>query len=142
MNNDQKKFHELLKANPQAVRPGMFRRPDWTWRNFFQVFGAGLLASCFAKEARGQSGTCTSQPVTTLNSAKNVIFVLMAGAPSPWDTFDFKQNSATPSQISVETINGVQWPTGILPSLGSQLGDIAIVRSLQAHALVHSLGQT
>src|SRR6202043_791027 len=34
------------------------------------------------------------------------------------------------------------WPTGIMPKLGAMLGDIAIVRSLQAHALVHSLGQT
>src|SRR5579863_10517432 len=143
MNRDQKKFHEFLKANPQAARPGMFRRPDWTRRNFFQVMGAGLMGSYFAKEANAQApGTCTSQQVTTLSTAKNTIFVLMAGAPSPWDTFDFKSNPATPSQIATETINGLTWPTGILPNLGKALGDIAIVRSLQAHALVHSLGQT
>ncbi|HLH38462.1 MAG TPA: DUF1501 domain-containing protein [Bryobacteraceae bacterium] len=142
MDKDQKKFHQFLKTNPQAVRPGMFRRPDWTRRNFFRVFGAGLVASCFAKEARAQSGTCTSQQVTTLNTARNVIFVLMAGAPSPWDTFDYKPNAATPSQIAAETVNGLQWPTGILPNIGTHLGDIAIIRSLQAHALVHSLGQT
>src|SRR5579885_758867 len=142
MDKDQKKFHEFLKTNPQAVRPGMFRRPDWTRRNFFRVFGAGLVASCFAKEARAQSGTCTSQQVTTLNTARNVIFVLMAGAPSPWDTFDYKPNAATPSQIAAETVNGLQWPTGILPNIGTHLGDIEIIRSLQAQALVHSLGQT
>jgi hypothetical protein len=138
-----KDFQRFLVENPGARRPALFRRPDWTRRNFFKVLGAGVAGSYFMREAKGQdAGTCTSQSVTELNSAQNVIFILMAGAPSPWDTFDFKPNSATPSAIDVQTINGLQWPTGIMPNLGGMLGDIAIVRSLQAHALVHSLGQT
>ena len=40
------------------------------------------------------------------------------------------------------TINGVLWPTGILPKLGQLTGDFAIVRSMRAHAVVHSLSQT
>jgi len=142
MNRDQQKFNRFLKENPGARRPSMFRRPDWTRRNFFRLLGAGVAGSYFAREARAQSGTCTSQQVTTLNTARNMIFVLMAGAPSPWDTFDFKPNAATPSQADVETVNGLSWPTGILPNLANSLSDIAIIRSLQAHALVHSLGQT
>ena len=138
-----KDFQRFLMENPGARRPALFRRPDWTRRNFFKVLGAGVAGSYFGREAKGQdAGTCTSQSVTELNTAQNVIFILMAGAPSPWDTFDFKPNSATPSAIDVQTINGLQWPTGIMPNLGGMLGDIAIVRSLQAHALVHSLGQT
>ena len=31
-----------------------------------------------------------STPVTTQNTAKNVIFILLAGAPSHTDTFDLK----------------------------------------------------
>jgi hypothetical protein len=139
---NRKQFQRCSKENPGAARPGMFRRPDWTRRNFFQLMGAGVAGSYFAKEAKGQSGTCSSQNVTPLNTATNVIFVLMAGAPSPWDTFDFKSNSATPSAIDTQTLNGITWPTGIMPNLGAMLGDIAIVRSVQAHALVHSLGQT
>ncbi|HLW75385.1 MAG TPA: DUF1501 domain-containing protein, partial [Bryobacteraceae bacterium] len=138
-----KEFQQFLLENPGACRPSYFRRPDWTRRNFFRLMGAGVAASCFAREAKADdSGVCTSQNVTPLNTAQNVIFILMAGAPSPWDTFDFKPNSATPGQIDTQTINGIQWPTGILPGIGGMLGDIAIVRSLQAHALVHSLGQT
>ena len=139
---NRKQFQLWLKENPGARRPGMFRRPDWTRRNFFQLMGAGVAGSYFAKEAKGQSGTCSSQNVTPLNTARNVIFVLMAGAPSPWDTFDFKSNSATPSAIDTQTLNGIAWPTGIMPDLGAMLGDFSIVRSVQAHALVHSLGQT
>src|SRR5579862_8700685 len=139
---NRKQLKNWLDENPGARRPGMFRRPDWTRRSFFQLMDAGVAGSFFAKEVKAQSGSCSSQNVTPLNSARNVIFVLMAGAPSPWDTFDFKSNSATPSAIDTQTLNGITWPTGIMPKLGAMLGDIAIVRSLQAHALVHSLGQT
>ena len=139
---NRKQFQHWLKENPGARRPGMFRRPDWTRRNFFQVMGAGVAGSFFAKEAKAQSGSCSSQQVTPLNTATNVIFMLMAGAPSPWDTFDYKSNSATPSSIDTQTLNGITWPTGIMPNLGAMLKDFAIVRSVQAHALVHSLGQT
>lgn len=143
----RKDFQNFILENPAVCRPSYFRRPDWTRRNFFKVLGAGaglgVGASFFAKEAKAaDAGTCSSQSVTPLNTAQNVIFILMAGAPSPWDTFDFKPNSATPAGAAVQTLNGIQWPTGVLPKLGGMLGDIAILRSLQAHALVHSLGQT
>ena len=48
----------------------------------------------------------------------------------------------TPTSFNPKTVNGVLWPTGLLPNLGNMLGDFAIVRSMQAHALVHSLAQT
>ena len=140
---ERKKIEKFLAENPGARRPMMFRRPDWTRRNFFQLLGGGILGSYFAREAKAQdAGTCTSESVTTQNTAQNMIFILLAGAPSPWDTFDFKPNAATPAQAKPETINGITWPTGVLPNLANMLGDIAIVRSVQAHALVHSLGQT
>ena len=41
-----------------------------------------------------------------------------------------------------ETINGILWPTGILPKLKDNLADFAIVRSMRAWALVHGLAQT
>ena len=141
---NRKQFKKFIAENPAARRAGMFRRPDWTRRNFFQVMGAGVAGSCFMKEASAQTFTgCTSQTVTTQNTAKNMIFILMAGAPSHVDTFDFKMTpNVTPTAAKPETVNGILWPTGIFPNLAAHVGDIAIVRSLEAHALVHSLGQT
>ncbi len=84
---------KVLASNPVA-RPSYFRRPHWTRRNFFRLMGAGVTASFLAKEADAQAaGTCTSQGMTTLNTATNVIFILMAGAPSHVDTFDFKNTA-------------------------------------------------
>ena len=39
-------------------------------------------------------------------------------------------------------MNGILFPTGLLPKLARQLPILAIVRSMRAHALVHSLAQT
>ncbi len=141
MNKDNIK--KVLASNPVA-RPSYFRRPHWTRRNFFKLMGAGVTASFLAKEADAQSaGTCTNQGMTTINKATNVIFILMAGAPSHVDTFDFKNTpGVTPAAAAPQTVNGILWPTGILPNLGAITNQFALVRSVQAHALVHSLGQT
>src|SRR5205085_5399253 len=75
--------------------------------------------------------------------AQNVVFILLAGAPSHTDTFDFKNvNGVTPTTFNPTTVNGVLWPAGILPKLGNLTSDFAIVRSMRAHAVVHSLSQT
>jgi len=38
-------------------------------------------------------------------------------------------------------MNGINWPMGLLPKIGGQLPNMAIVRSMYAHALVHNLAQ-
>ena len=78
-----------------------------------------------------------------MNKAKNVIFILLAGAPSHTDTFDLKVvNGTTPSTFTPDTVNGVAFPSGLMPKLGGMMNQFAIVRSMQAWALVHSLAQT
>ena len=72
-----------------------------------------------------------------------MIFILLAGAPSHVDTFDFKMTpGVTPAAAAPDTINGILWPTGIFPNLAKNIPDFALVRSMSSHALVHSLGQT
>jgi hypothetical protein len=119
-----------------------FQRPHWTRRRFFQLAGAGVSGALLDRRAvwamDGQGAG-----VTTHNTARNVIFILLQGAPSQVDTFDFKfLDGVTPPSFAPDTIRGVFWPTGLLPKLGAQLSDIAIVRSMRSHALVHTLSQT
>ena len=142
---NQKQFQKFLAENPGARRPALFRRPDWTRRNFFQVMGAGVAGSCFVKEATAQTFTgCTSQQVTTKNTAKNVIFILMAGAPSHMGYIRF-QNDIGRHAYRLRTGDRQRdccGPRAFFRIWAAHVGDFAIVRSLQAHALVHSLGQT
>ncbi len=75
--------------------------------------------------------------------AKNGTFTHRRGAPTHTDTFDLKFISGvTPAAFNPTNINGIQWPVGLLPKLAVQLPNIAIVRSMRAWALVHTLAQT
>jgi hypothetical protein len=67
----------------------------------------------------------------------------LSGAPSHTDLFDLKDPSITgaPSTINPTTVKGTIWPMGLLPKMGAHLPNMAIVRSMQAWALVHSLAQ-
>src|ERR1051325_6845075 len=121
-----------------------FNRPDFSRRRFFQLAGAGLTGSYLL----GQQAppTIVTQNMATKNTAKNCIFILLTGAPSPRDSWDLKItpdiSAAVQSRIAPTMINNVYWTAGIFPKLGQHLGDIALVRSMSAWALVHSLAQT
>jgi uncharacterized protein DUF1501 len=121
----------------------LFNRPNWTRRQFFEIAGAGIVGSYLAQRARAAGPVITSQNMATRNTAKNCIFVLLTGAISVVDTFDLKVTSGvTPTNFTPTMINGINWPAGLLPKLGQQLPNVAIVRSMSAWALVHSLAQT
>src|SRR5262245_12148098 len=135
------KFDRIDKDfTPQ--RPAFFNRPDWTRRQFFQVAGS-TLTGAFLAERYARAADVNAASVSTINKAKNVIFILLAGAPSHTDTFDLKVlNGVTPASFAPETVNGILFPTGLMPKIAQQLSNIAIVRSMRSHALVHSLAQT
>ena len=112
-------------------------------RVFFKIAATGV-AGYFASpmEMVAQSVTWNSQ-ATILNTAKNVIFILLPGAPSQIDTLDLRVGSWTPANFAPTTINGIDWPAGLLPNLATQwnLGRFSIVRSCLSTALVHPLLQ-
>ena len=115
--------------------------PDVTRRRFFEVAGTGLLGSYLAGKAEAAE-EITAAGVVPRNSAKNVIFIHLLGAISAIDTFDLKAVTGSSTRLNPAKINGIDWPAGLLPKLGGLLGDVAIVRSMSAWALVHSLAQT
>ena len=146
MSNEQEKINREFSRRPWTNQT-FFNRPHWTRRGFFEVLGAGVtgafLTRKYAKAAEiSRYGAGSGSPKGT---AKNVIFILLNGAPSHTDTFDLKMvQGVTPATFTPDTINGMLFPTGLLPNLAKNLqnNDFTIVRSMQAHALVHSLAQT
>ena len=140
--SERDRFEKLIAKYPHPHK-NFFQRPHFTRRNFFEVAGAGLVGSYLAGKALAAE-TVWQPGVETINKAKNVIFVLLAGAPSHTDTFDFKMvDGTTPKDAAPANINGVLMPTGIFPNLTSKnMDDIAIVRSVRSWALVHQLAQT
>ena len=135
---NEQKLQQYLAKYPRA-HATYSEAPFLSRRRFFEVAGAGVAGSYLAQPLLAET---SAGAVTTKNTAKNVIFVLMTGAPSHVDTFDCKVGPSTPASLKAETVNGILWPNGVMPLLGAHLGKIAIVRSMRAWALVHSLGQT
>ena len=112
-------------------------------RVFFKIAATGV-AGYFASPMEMLAQTVTwNSNATILGTAKNVIFILLAGAPSQTDTFDLRVGSWTPADFAPTTINGADWPAGLLPNLALQwsLGRFSIIRSCQSTALVHNLLQ-
>ncbi|HEY1342603.1 MAG TPA: DUF1501 domain-containing protein [Bryobacteraceae bacterium] len=141
MSNEQEKINRIFKDRPWDHKT-FFNRPHWTRRRFFELCGAGVTGAFLARKY-AKAAELSAAGGSPKGTAKNVVFILLAGAPSHIDTFDFKMvNGVTPASFTPATVNGITWPTGLLPKLGGLLGDIAIVRSMRSHALVHSLAQT
>ena len=139
--SQQEKFDKLFRRYPHPVK-SLAERPHLSRRRFMNIAGAGVTASWLASNLPA-STVVNSTPVQMQNKAKNVIYILLAGAPSHTDTFDLKFiNGVTPGSFNPATTNGVLFPTGLMPKLAGMMGDFSIVRSMQAWALVHTLSQT
>lgn len=146
MSNEQEKINRELAKRPWTNKT-FFNRPHWTRRGFFELVGAGVGGAFLTQKYARAAETARYAGVTAnpKGTAKNVIFILLNGAPSHTDTFDLKMvPGVTPATFNPDTINGAIFPTGLLPNLAKNLqaGDFTIVRSMQSHALVHSLAQT
>lgn len=108
-------------------------------RIFFELAGAGI-AGYFAVPLRVAARPKPAPPDTRiLNTAKNVIFILLAGAPSQIDTFDLKVGAWTPADFKPTTIGDADFPEGLMPNLAAKFPRFALLRSCYSAALVHSL---
>jgi hypothetical protein len=140
----QDKFNRFVARYPHD-HTHFWRRPVGTRRQFFRLLGAGVSGYFFwgGRSLAQQTYPWTAANVETQNKARNVVFILLAGAASHVDTFDLKPTpGVTPDSFRPETINGLLFPVGLLPRTAEQLGHIAIVRSVRAWSAVHSLAQT
>jgi Protein of unknown function (DUF1501) len=139
---NQRKFLEQLRSGRRESAGFFFNRPHLSRRHFFQLAGTGITGSFLAPGALSAGEVVATSGAMPINKARNVIFILLAGAPSHVDTFDFKQSTGTPFDLlKPETINGIVFPTGIMPNLAGKLDDIAIVRAASSKALQHNLAQ-
>lgn len=114
---------------------------DLSRRGFLRLGASGLVASWFLKSP-ATAWAARSAAVTTRNTAKNVVFVFLPGAPSQVDTWDLKEGAWTPADFAPASFgSGLRFPAGLMPKLANLLGDFSVVRSMKSPALVHTLQQ-
>lgn len=117
-----------------------WRRPHLSRRIFFR-HAAAAIGGYYLLPARPME-TVARAAVSTKATAKNCIFILLAGAPSHTDTFDLKEGPWTPAAFNPTSFGDLRFPQGLLPKLAEQLDSVALVRSVRSWAAVHSLAQT
>ncbi len=117
-----------------------WNRPAMHRRMFFKSMATAVGGYMLMPQQPGE--TIAKAAGRVQGTAKNVIFILMQGAPSHTDTFDLKEGPWTPSFMAPASYGGVRWPQGLMPKLADQMDNIALVRSLRAYATAHGLAQT
>ncbi len=137
----------MRKANdcPECARGGGFplKGEGFSRRRFLKVAGTGIVASYFADVFDPRLLRAQAAPGVLLrNTAKNCIFIFLAGAPSHIDTWDLKEGAWTPSDFTPDTFNSVRFPRGLMPNTAAHMDKLTFVRSGLAWAAVHQLGQT
>jgi len=105
-------------------------RPQLSRRMLFR-HAASAVGGYFLLPSRPMETIAKAAP-RTIGTAKNVIFVLLAGAPSHVDTFDLKEGAWTPSFLAPTPYGDLRWPQGLMPTLGGTIADVALVRSARA----------
>ncbi len=138
MNKHLQYGHRCEICSPERGSNSPLTGPVFGRRHFLQLAGAGVAGFMLSPLA----GVQAAEGPSISGKARNCIFILMAGAPSGVDTFDLKVGSWTPADFNPTTYNNVLFPQGLMPNLASQLGQLAIIRSMRAPALVHPLQQT
>jgi hypothetical protein len=117
----------------------LHRLPSLGRRMFFRHAAAAVSGYFMLPSRPGE--TIARAAATPVNTATRVIFVLMTGAPSHTDTFDLKEGPWLPAFMAPTSYNGMKFPQGLMPNLAENIQDLALIRSLRAHATAHGLAQ-
>lgn len=133
--------HECEVCKPEKPLISPISGPEFGRRNFFKLAGAGVAGYFLTHPLNAITAAQTTMTPRVYGTARNCILVFLNGAASQFDTFDLKVGAWTPSDFNPTSYNGYMFPQGLMPNLANHLNKMAIIRSLRAPALVHSLQQ-
>ncbi|MGH9720624.1 MAG: hypothetical protein ACRD8O_10455, partial [Bryobacteraceae bacterium] len=110
-----------IPGKPFASGPQLGRR--LFFRHMATAVGGYFLLPGRPMETIAKAG------VATKATAKNVIFMLLTGAPSHVDTFDLKEGAWLPARFNPTSYGDLRFPQGLMPKLADQISSLAFVRS-------------
>ena len=114
--------------------------PPLTRRELFRMGGLGV-AGYFVDSVYRPYNVQAAEKVSPRGSARFCIFLLLNGGMSQLDAFDAKEGLWTPKEFDVRRFGDVYLPYGLFPHLSERLGDVAILRSMNAWDSVHGRAQ-
>src|ERR1035437_7743179 len=89
-------------------------------RRLFRVAGTAIVGSYFANVVNPPRLEAASAPALP-GTARNCIFIFMAGAPSHSDTRDLKEGAWTPAAFAPTRFGGPPFAQGLMPKIAAQL---------------------
>lgn len=106
------------------------------------LLGLGTMPLLGRLAAAADAPTVVSAPVLGAATARNVIYLYMAGGMSQLDTFDPKPGSETqgPTQVIDTVVDGVQ-VSEHFPLLARQMDKIAVINSMTSNQGAHAQGR-
>jgi len=134
---DWSRVRSSQRASPQGVP--FWSKPQLGRRMFFRHM-ASAVGGYFLLPTRPME-TIARASSHTRGTAKNVIFILMNGAPSHSDTFDLKEGAWTPAAFNPTSYDDIRFPQGLFPNLAEQMDSLVFARSIVAWAVAHGVGQ-
>lgn len=141
MTNHLQAGHECETCRPLRAANNVITGPTLGRRNFFKLAGAGVSGFFLAPLLTTEVKSAPPVQARFAGQARNCVLIFLSGGPSHTDTFDLKVGAWTPADFNPTTYNGVLFPQGLMPNLAEQMDKLAIMRSVRAPALVHSLQQ-
>lgn len=107
-------------------------------RDFIRNCGLGMMGLTALTSRAGQKPrTLNAGKVAPRGSARNVVLVFLAGAPSHVDTFDLKLGSWTPADFDPGKVGNIELAGGLFPNLLQQTDKFSILRAIQGNEAVH-----
>ncbi len=126
-----------------------WKQPQFNRRLFFRHMGAAV-GGYFLMPSRPME-TVARAASSPMGTAKNCVFILLAGGPSHTDTFDLKEgpwlntvtNGTKAADILKPTSYGdVRFPQGLMPKIAGHMDSAVLLRSVKSWAAVHDLART
>src|SRR5450631_3390483 len=111
----------MMIFNKNRVKKHPVRLSRQGRRLFFKSVAAAVGGYFFLPSR--QAGTVAKASQSTIGTAKNVIFILLQGAPSHIDTFDLKEGPWTPSFMAPTSYGSLRFPQGLMPNLANNIQD-------------------
>lgn len=105
-------------------------------------WGAAALAAAAVGEAIVPLKVKAAGKSKPRGAARNCIVIMMGGAMSQADTWDFKETRYTPKDLNVQKFTSdISLSKTLFPYASEYVDKIALVRSMRANEMIHFIGQ-
>src|SRR4029450_13388213 len=110
-------------------------------RDILKWGGTALAAAC-AGEGIAPPKIRAAGKANPRGTARNCVIIMMRGAISHADCWDFKETRHTPKDIDIQKFTSdISLSKTLFPRASEYVGKIALVRSMRANELIHFIGQ-